>query len=230
MGARAGPYEARGQFNLQRQKSQKVLFRTIGNVQFSFDPPWYVNPTDILIGADGHHPETRSFSLTPEDAKVEGKVEPEQPGQASSVMVWFPPEKKKWNTRASFLRYINFLARSNRPIKQLKAVNFRPEKGAKADGLLLRREDRFASKMFAEAANVPTACHSVAAGDFDNDMDADLYLVCTSLVENLGNLLLENDGLGNLTVVSGAGGASGSRSGIPWSLLTMTEMVSWICL
>jgi hypothetical protein len=212
--ARAGPYEVRGHFELRRQKSQKVVFRTEGNVEFSFDPPWYVKPANILIGADGHHPEARSFSLSPEDAKLDGRVEPEKPGQAGSVMVWFTPEKRRWTIRASFLRYVNFVARSDKPIERLKAVNFRPGKGAKVDALLLHREDRFVPKMFGKAANAPTACHSVVAGDFDNDMDADLYLVCTGTVENLGNLLLENDGRANFAVVSDAGGSSGSRSGI----------------
>jgi hypothetical protein len=58
-----------------------------------------------------------------------------------------------------------------------------------------------------------TACHYVVAADFDNDMDEDLYMVCTGPVRNLPNRLLENDGRGRFTVVEGAGGAAGSMAG-----------------
>ena len=58
------------------------------------------------------------------------------------------------------------------------------------------------------------------AGDFDNDMDLDIYLVCTGRVANLANRLLENDGHGNFREVSGAGGAAGSRLGVGDSVVT----------
>lgn len=67
----------------------------------------------------------------------------------------------------------------------------------------------------------PTSCRSVASGDFDNDSDVDLYLVC-SLVENpssrtpaknISNILLENLGNATFRVVDNAGGASGSTLG-----------------
>src|SRR5690606_29504426 len=52
-------------------------------------------------------------------------------------------------------------------------------------------------------------CPSGVSGDFDNDMDLDVFLVCTGGAQNLPNVLLENDGRGAFTVVPGAGGASG---------------------
>src|SRR5690606_20597404 len=55
----------------------------------------------------------------------------------------------------------------------------------------------------------PLPCVSGVAGDFDNDMDLDVYLVCRSGTQNLPNVLLENDGRGRFTVVPNAAGASG---------------------
>lgn len=63
------------------------------------------------------------------------------------------------------------------------------------------------------ALTAKTACESVVAGDFDNDMDVDLYLVCRGQVSNLPNLLLENDGNGVFRAVPLAGGAEGSTAG-----------------
>lgn len=55
----------------------------------------------------------------------------------------------------------------------------------------------------------PISCVSAAAGDFDNDTDQDLYLVCRNGVENLPNRLYENQGDGSFVMVEGAGGGEG---------------------
>jgi len=59
-----------------------------------------------------------------------------------------------------------------------------------------------------------TSCRSVVSGDFDNDMDVDLYLVCTASNKNLPNVLYENNGKANFVFVDDAGGAMGSTKGI----------------
>jgi hypothetical protein len=51
-------------------------------------------------------------------------------------------------------------------------------------------------------------CQSVVAGDFDNDMDEDLYVSCTAGSRNLPNRLFRNDG-GHFVEVANAGGAAG---------------------
>lgn len=53
---------------------------------------------------------------------------------------------------------------------------------------------------------------SVIAGDFDNDMDIDLYVVYTTEVTNQPNRLYANNGDGTFQVVPNAGGASGPRA------------------
>jgi hypothetical protein len=52
-------------------------------------------------------------------------------------------------------------------------------------------------------------CVSVVAGDFDNDMDVDLYMACRAGAANLENVLYENDGQGRMQRVANAGGATG---------------------
>ena len=55
------------------------------------------------------------------------------------------------------------------------------------------------------------SCVSGVAGDFDNDMDVDLFLVCRSGVNNLPDRLYENLGNGTFALVpnSGAEGVVG---------------------
>ncbi len=59
--------------------------------------------------------------------------------------------------------------------------------------------------------DIPMYCVSVVAGDFDNDMDQDLYMVCRRGPENLSNRLFENQGDGTFVEVlaHGAEGPTG---------------------
>ena len=52
-------------------------------------------------------------------------------------------------------------------------------------------------------------CSSAVAGDFDNDMDEDLFVSCTGGTRNLPNRLFLNNGSGKFTEVANAGGAAG---------------------
>ncbi|MDJ0573340.1 MAG: VCBS repeat-containing protein, partial [Pleurocapsa sp. MO_192.B19] len=54
---------------------------------------------------------------------------------------------------------------------------------------------------------------SVVAGDLDNDMDVDIYVVRGTDDNNLPNLLYENQGDGTFIAVPDAGGAAGSSIG-----------------
>jgi len=51
----------------------------------------------------------------------------------------------------------------------------------------------------------PVSCVSGVAGDFDNDMDVDLFLVCRSGVDNLPDRIYENLGNGTFALVSNSG-------------------------
>lgn len=69
-------------------------------------------------------------------------------------------------------------------------------------------------------------CSAATTGDYDNDMDLDLYLVCRNGVENIANRLFENDGSGKFTEVidNGAEGVTGvglsSGAGIGETVVT----------
>ena len=64
-----------------------------------------------------------------------------------------------------------------------------------------------------------TESESVVAGDFDNDMDVDIYILRGSSQNNTPNELYENQGDGTFILVPEAGGASGTDVGTPDSVI-----------
>ena len=52
-------------------------------------------------------------------------------------------------------------------------------------------------------------CQSAVAGDFDNDMDEDVFFACTGGAHNIPDRLYLNNGAGKFTEAPNAGGAAG---------------------
>ncbi|MCF7989619.1 MAG: FG-GAP-like repeat-containing protein [Thiohalocapsa sp.] len=82
------------------------------------------------------------------------------------------------------------------------------------DGLLpphlyMNNGGTFTNEPWPRGLGDPIHCASAGVGDFDNDMDVDIYMVCRGGAQNIANRLYENDGTGNFTLVPGAGGAEG---------------------
>ena len=201
--------------NWSETKPKGVRFRSRGDVTFNIYMPW-TDPTDPLratppvipglldpIPADG-----RSFTLSPEDPLIQHSVT--LPNR--SVSIEYDSKEGEWKVRSSYAA-INFIATSTKPIDQIKAIGFNLSKGDKIDYLLFKGSDRFKPNDSSGFSDRSTACTSVTAGDFDNDMDIDLYLVCTEPTQNIPNILYENDGSGHFKEIPNAGGAAGSHKG-----------------
>lgn len=197
-------------------RSSGIRFQTQGEVTFSLDPPHNIKPEDIFIGMRGYHPKDTTFTLTSKDPKVfrQDSIQDED-----EIWVYYKPDQRIWEIQGR-RRLTNYVVESTDAIKIIDTIGFQPSKGKVADILLDRRGENFEIHNLGEKAAAPNACNSVVAADFDNDMDMDIYLACTGPVENLANILLENDGSGNFTVVPSAGGAAGSSLGRGDSVVT----------
>jgi hypothetical protein len=192
-----------------------VLFRSEGKIDVQLYPHWR-GLSEIFIGSKGHHPSARSFSLSPEDPELSGPV----PTDAATYMtrsrglfITYDLKTRVWTLHSTHAGNFDFIVRSATSIDKIQTLGFKPFREEGVDALLIRRGNEYVLQELPGDAGVPTACHSVVAGDFDNDMDIDLYLVCGGPVKNLPNRLLENDGKGGFRLVPNAGGASGSQLG-----------------
>src|SRR4030095_4228697 len=67
----------------------------------------------------------------------------------------------------------------------------------------------FKQDLVAAGLNQAMSCVDAVAGDFDNDMDLDLFLVCREAVRNIPDQLFANQGKGSFVEIANAGGAAG---------------------
>lgn len=80
--------------------------------------------------------------------------------------------------------------------------------------ILSHQNGSFVDTTAASGMDVLVECGSVTTADFDNDMDIDIYAVCTRGVENIANRLFENQGDGTFTEVTGHGAEGAVGSGL----------------
>lgn len=212
-----GPRELRGNVlgrtrGVESEDFKSVSFQSRGDIHVDIHPVW-LKLSEILIGPEGRNPSSRSFKLTPGDPSVAGRPAPEvlQQGKAA---IYYQPETGTWTVvSCNKHNFVDLIVTSNQDIDNVTLSGFSHFQEEGVDALLMRRGERFANEISPSGLDFPTSCHSVVSGDFDNDMDEDLYLVCSGSVQNLPNRLFENLGEGRFAVVPDAGGASGSSLG-----------------
>lgn len=194
-----------------------IRFRTNGKITFQIYPPW-LDPADprrktkpkLFIGSKQLELNQPTITVAPNDPAV-SQPAPSVGGSDGAIFIRFDPKSDAW-TLKSTVHLISFIISSSRAIDSLQTQGFKPGKGALRNALLIRKGDGFVEQSTG-LTNQYTTCFSAAAGDFDNDMDIDLYLVCSGATENYPNILLENDGKGRFVEVPNAGGAAGTREG-----------------
>ncbi len=178
----------------------------------------------IHIGASDLHPVKHQFKLNPDIAGIK------QPltfvsGEQLGVYIHYTGDNR-WRIDVSGDKQWTAI-KSNEPlqitakIQSTQKITDRvhyPESSKKsfsADRLLMNTGDALNEEGDTRGINKPlTDSVNAVAGDFDNDMDLDLYIVASSSIKNLENKLLLNDGKGNFTAMTGAGGAPGTHMGV----------------
>lgn len=197
---------------------------------------------EIFIGSGGKHPEHLPFTLSPQDPtvfwadmpdgdypcqvprswndhvrrawrfackKIHGLVADDLAG----IFIGFDPNSRVWKVVHAYLRERNVLVETDQPIFDLTTHGFSTSERPLEDRLLVRTNDGFEDRTVSAGLDALTSCSSVVAGDFDNDMDQDLYLVCAEPIRNVPNILYQNRGDGSFAAVEQAGGAEGSVLG-----------------
>ena len=190
-----------------------VSFKTDGDVSLQIYSEWGPRLSLVNIGADGHRvtefdsgefqsvtPNLRSaifdVTLSPDDPRVEG-LRPRPENANFGIYVGYEPETERWRFICQKKPAI-ILVETTQPISELESINFplinlREQPPSQ---LLINKGDGFQRAESIGALNTFKDGRCVAAGDFDNDMDVDIYVVRSRTSANVPNHLYTNLGNG----------------------------------
>jgi hypothetical protein len=199
-------------------------FVTPGKVTFNMD--WNKQDTRtvtdfrrIQIGANAFKPAGLPFTLDPSNPAVRGMPPPPTTQSHIPVMqIGYNATSNEWTlilwtqlseTSPGVFSEAYVLVDSTASITNLRGTGLWPSDRPQKPTLLTNYSGGFVDETIRANLDVPMECASVTAGDFDNDMDVDLYFTCRRAAENIPNLLYENLGNGTFRKVEGAGGAAG---------------------
>jgi ASPIC and UnbV/FG-GAP-like repeat len=202
-------------------------FKFVSGGRITFTPDWnqadehlqVPDLTKIEIGATAVHPPSINFTLDPSYQYVRGMPPPPTDQTTLPIMqIGFDPLTQQWtlviwakltNNGAGVFSVAYLQVDSTSAITGLKSTGFWPGDLPARPTLLMNRVGGYVDATVNAGLNAPISCVSATAGDFDNDMDIDLYLACRTGASNIANILYENLGDGTFQKVTNAGGAVG---------------------
>lgn len=198
-----------------------VDVETAGGAFFLVPTNWFWTPSEIFIGANAFNPPGLSFVLDASNPDHQG-LAPFDPELDFGLFVGYDTISGAWQIRNIGSTELNTVIATDAVITAVTPIGFTyPADLSLQDRIFMLEPSGFVETTFVAGPGLtPTSCVSVAAGDFDNDMDVDLYLGCTSAIKNAPNILLENDGTGVFAAVPLAGGAEGATQGRADSVTT----------
>ena len=190
-------------------KTKAVKFKATGSLSFSvstrsgLDPQG--DPINIYIGSRNWRPASLQFSLDTSDPNNAG-IGIGAPG----INIGYLPATGEWEVSQgnAHLGYSYVQVASTGAITGLTFI------GASGSDIglqpyLMKNTGSSLVRDTKAGFNAKLRCTSVVAGDFDNDMDEDIFAACTAGSHNIANRLFMNNGGGKFTEVANAGGAAG---------------------
>jgi hypothetical protein len=197
------------QFVTAPNRTKSVTFKATGTLTIKVSTaagvPEDGDPAYIDIGSTQWSPASLVFQLSPTDTRTWG-IGAGSPG----LNIGYLPSTGEWKivqgSSSYSAAYVQVASTSS--ISSLAYAGASTEDRGYKPLLLLNTLNGLTASTTAGFDTV-VRCPGAVAGDFDNDMDDDLYLACTSGTRNLPNRLYLNNGYGRFTELAGAGGATG---------------------
>lgn len=178
--------------------------------------PFLFPPGAIAIGASGYLPEDeQAFLLLASDTLNHGLAS-YTPGAEKKLYIGYSPSDNAWtvNFNSDANTYFGLLSIfTTRQAKILSTTNFDTIFTTLPDRLLANTAAGFVDVTDAAGLGAPSTSIGVVAGDFDNDMDLDIYLSMGLGDGNRPNQMWDNQGHGTFVLVPGSAGAPGTSIG-----------------
>ena len=195
----------------ENSNEKGFIFNSSGVINVDVNTRNY-DPPRIFIGAAGTHPATLEFTLDSNDSGTWG-LAPHNPGSDLGLYIGYDTVSGQWQFQLSSggeNANTYFVVDTQAAVTNLEIIGQQIADLPIAPRLFMNYSGVFEDETNARGLNSLLSCVHVVAGDFDNDMDEDLYMVCRGGVENLRNRLFKNKGDGTFTEVVFAGGARGA--------------------
>lgn len=208
-------------------------FHTSGNLKLKLASAWpgdALTPEKIHIGKQGAHPHDFSFALSADAADASGLAEME-PGKDTGVYIG-KTGSDQWELRISAPRatlasqgshyqQIQIAVQSSEALRDVEPLGDTVKSEDAPARLFMNRDGKLVEESDQRGVNKRiVAGMNVVAGDFNNDMYQDIFVVASGDIGKQQNLLLLNRGDGRFNVVRDAGGAAGNRVGVGDSVTT----------
>ena len=114
-----------------------MVFITSGNLTLDFSDTYTFNTNEIFIGGNGVNPTDKVFTLSPDEANVQGRVD-YVPGSSKGIYLSYDAVAGQWSIVASSPGWAAFAAQidSTSDISGLTSVGFDDDALAGGDRLL----------------------------------------------------------------------------------------------
>jgi len=176
---------------------------------------------DIRIGKAAVQPAETSFEIGAD----RGAGMPAAPGGERPAVLIGSPRNGVWQVsfhvpQAAFggkkkPKSLTVRVAAQSPIEDLQGLGDAVSDETAPQRLYMNRDGKLVEEGDPRGVNArPTAAANVVAGDFDNDMHVDLFILGSNDAGKAENLLLLNDGTGRFKTVKLAGGAAGALTGV----------------
>ncbi len=204
-------------------------FRTAGNLKVTLAGRNADDlvPADVKIGKQAMQPRNLDFDLAADGARGL----PSPPGGDRPAVLIGSPEPERWQIEfhappegfggKAKPRNLSIRIHSTAPVEDVEALGDGAKEENAPQRLFMNRGGKLVEEADKRGVNaVPISAVNAVAGDFDNDMDLDIFVLGSGDAGKTANLLLLNDGKGEFEVVRHAGGASGRLVGVGDSVTT----------
>ncbi|CAH1202356.1 UnbV_ASPIC domain-containing protein [Candidatus Nitrotoga sp. BS] len=189
--------------------------------------PVDLTPADIRLGEKATQPVGLTFALVangahglpqPRDgARLDVLIGSPKPGH---WQVDFHARPELFGGKAQS-RYFTIRVQSKESINDVEALGDAAKDETAPARLFMNRGGKLVEESNKRGVNaVPITAVNAVAGDFDNDMYLDIFVLGSSDAGKTANMLLLNNGKGEFEIVRHAGGASGWLVGVGDSVTT----------
>ncbi|MEE9342462.1 MAG: ASPIC/UnbV domain-containing protein, partial [Gammaproteobacteria bacterium] len=203
------------QLNTTGMNIIELTIETSGSLTFPQvdDKTWNrYSSNDIFVGSGGANPSGTSFTLDVNNTNNHGLRN--YSGSSEGLYIGYNTTEGAWKVifpAGDRWNYAHFVIESSAAITSIDQPSSyfgdKPSFPVLLTGSTSGFQDVTAASGFEKIE-----CASVASGDFDNDMDLDVYFACRNGAANLTNILYENQGNGSFVKV-GSHGAEGVIGG-----------------